>query len=51
MRNRKISRSDRLHKATAVLLARHILQVERLPTVKPTTVFHVHPQLVFNHEK
>lgn len=46
MRNRKISQGDRIAKATAILLARHIIQAERLPTQKPTTLFHVHPQLI-----
>lgn len=46
MRNRKISQGDRIAKATAILLARHIIQAERLPTQKPTTLFHVHPTLI-----
>jgi replicative DNA helicase len=46
LRNRNINQGDRIAKATAILLARHIIQAERLPTQKPTTLFHVHPQLI-----
>lgn len=45
MRNRKLGKNERLNKALSMLIDRNIVEVETLPTQKPTTVFHINPKI------
>jgi hypothetical protein len=46
MRNRKLGKGERLTKAVQILIERNLIKAERLATRKPTTLFHVHPEIV-----
>ena len=46
MRNRKLGKGERLTKAVQVLIERNLIKAERLATRKPTTLYHVHPEII-----
>ncbi len=46
MRNRKLGKGERLTKAVQILMERNLIKAERLATRKPTTLFHVHPEII-----
>ncbi len=47
MRNRRLGKAERLHKALKVLVDRNILTPQRIPTPKKSTVeYHLHPSIL-----
>lgn len=48
MRNKKLGKSDRLHRSLQALIERSIIsQPVKLPTRKPTTVYYINPSLKY----
>lgn len=50
MRGRKLGRSERLKKALVILQEHHLIsEAVKLPTRKPTTIYHIHPSADASH--
>ncbi len=47
LRNRKVGKAERLHKALKILADRYIIAVQRIPTPKKQTIeYHIHPSII-----